>query len=866
MRAKFEPQTDGFNYNEFLEQLRNPAAKPVARTVKNFLVEFGRRPLTLGEQVRFIHDFLEFIAGKMKECIVWQHTSEREFENAREGMEKLVMNRLYPVCFSPAASDDADKDRVLREKMSLFRWIREEHLDIPHSAQNTAFLQFAKAELLKMNNFKSPRDKVICILNCCTVIYGLLKHMKGGSEDVGADRFLPLLIFVVITASPPKLVSNIQYISRFRSADRMQSEAGYYVTNLQCAVAFIESMDASCLSITQEEFDKNIEMTIWEIETEKRGNELSAQQKRAEREHQQHQQQQRRIGAVLPDINGERAQWLIDRSSDLAKSTIEKTNNFVGRLISELSTPNASVSGQSTPSGAGNPSPTTSQYPGVQATIQHRQHREASLEQSLEQLSDADGGEQLVAGTAEWGSALALVRDMFPNIDSEIVEIIFESNQGFVPKTIEQLLDISMDNEAREIANEQDDFDAALLDSPRIGVAGAPGDAQSDRPAAAAAAAAHAGSAAIADTTIDSRDNGGDDDGDAAVDEVERWKDRWADDDSSDGEDGENGEAEDEPDSDVEQTEQPGSIASQQAVATAAMSMFGRFDKDLKHADGCLHKAADMFFHPLGEDIFHKWDTNHPAFPGPKLTKVRVECKEKEAKCTSNVEEKKEQVKVTVKVDEKKEAKCEDVKVSVKVDEKTVSHAHAHAHAHAHTHTHGHAHHHHHESHCHDSCHGSCHSGCHGSCHSHCDSHCHSHTHTHSHCHQPVPAPPKHTSWRIYPCYKAIDKYAVVESEWSPTMKDYQADKLWQLHVYLPGVAKDKVSVDIIENTVVVHGQGISHTHCGMWPEHVEHCCNCTRKEQVSFCKQYKLPDRMNLDEAHVEFEADVMVIRIHRR
>lgn len=27
-------------------------------------------------------------------------------------------------------------------------------------------------ELLKMNNYKAPRDKLICILNCCKVIFG----------------------------------------------------------------------------------------------------------------------------------------------------------------------------------------------------------------------------------------------------------------------------------------------------------------------------------------------------------------------------------------------------------------------------------------------------------------------------------------------------------------------------------------------------------------------------------------------------------------------------------------------------------------------------------------------------------------------
>ena len=63
--------------------------------------------------MKLIHDFLnvrsqprafkiqskaptfQFIAEKMQECEVWKNTTEAEFDNALEGMEKLVMNRLY---------------------------------------------------------------------------------------------------------------------------------------------------------------------------------------------------------------------------------------------------------------------------------------------------------------------------------------------------------------------------------------------------------------------------------------------------------------------------------------------------------------------------------------------------------------------------------------------------------------------------------------------------------------------------------------------------------------------------------------------------------------------------------------------------
>lgn len=37
-----------------------------------------------------------------------------------------------------------------------------------------------------------------------------MKHMEG---DEGADVFLPLLIYVVIRANPPRLISNLQYVN-----------------------------------------------------------------------------------------------------------------------------------------------------------------------------------------------------------------------------------------------------------------------------------------------------------------------------------------------------------------------------------------------------------------------------------------------------------------------------------------------------------------------------------------------------------------------------------------------------------------------------------------------------------------------------
>ncbi|KAK4134050.1 hypothetical protein BT67DRAFT_306412 [Trichocladium antarcticum] len=254
-----EPEPSlAFDFHRFLEQLRNKKADPVARYLKSFLSEFGKRQWMVHEQVKIISDFLAFIGNKMAQCEVWREVSDAEFDNAREGMEKLVMNRLYTQTFSPTIptpqpipgakpkkrggerpmgpgrrgqhQEDVERDEILAQKIGIYSWVKEEHLDIPPvSESGKRFLKLAQQELLKIKSYRAPRDKIICVLNCCKVIFGLLKHSKS---DSSADSFMPMLIYVVLHANPEHLVSNVQYILRFRNQEKLGGEAGYYLSSL----------------------------------------------------------------------------------------------------------------------------------------------------------------------------------------------------------------------------------------------------------------------------------------------------------------------------------------------------------------------------------------------------------------------------------------------------------------------------------------------------------------------------------------------------------------------------------------------------------------------------------------------------------
>ncbi|KAK9455612.1 hypothetical protein V1511DRAFT_458254 [Dipodascopsis uninucleata] len=285
-----QPAELPFDFQRFLEQLRHKGADPLARYLKSFLHEFGKRSWTVREQVKIVQDFQSFIAPRLSQYPPFATLPDSEVANALEGMEKLIMNRLYVQTFSPEITparrtfsheEDLLRDNILDEKMHIWSWIEGQHLDIDRSILDSGerFVGLAKDELLKINNYRAPRDKVICILNCCKVIFGLLRQTH---TEESADKFLPILIYVVIKAQPQNLFSNVQYIMRFRNPDKLNGEAGYYLSSLQGAMSFIETLDRTSLNITNEEFEERVEQSVKLIQERTRA--LKDQNARLERE------------------------------------------------------------------------------------------------------------------------------------------------------------------------------------------------------------------------------------------------------------------------------------------------------------------------------------------------------------------------------------------------------------------------------------------------------------------------------------------------------------------------------------------------------------------------------------------------------
>ncbi|CAL5398722.1 unnamed protein product [Camellia sinensis] len=259
MDTSSSSSTQSLTFYDFLDRMRNPASLDLVRSIKSFIVSFSFYAANTENDGKRLQDFLLTMEAAIRDHPLWAGASEEEIDCAIEGLEKYVMTKLFSRTFT--SPEDAKIDQEISEKICLLQYfLRPEHLDIPEVFHNAASWLLAEKELPKINAFKAPREKLLCILNCCRVINNLLLNASVSENRVpGADDFLPVLIYITIKANPPQLHSNLKFIQLYRRQAKLVSEAAYYFTNLVSAKSFIVDLDAKSLSINETEFQESMQ-------------------------------------------------------------------------------------------------------------------------------------------------------------------------------------------------------------------------------------------------------------------------------------------------------------------------------------------------------------------------------------------------------------------------------------------------------------------------------------------------------------------------------------------------------------------------------------------------------------------------------
>lgn len=109
-----------------------------------------------------------------------------------------------------------------------------------------------------INQFKTPRDKVIILINFVYILNTMINENSKKKKPSGADEVFPIVVYAILKSGIRKLKSNMKYIKNFRHFSRLESAEEYYFTTISSAIEFIEKLKLEHLAhIDHNEFIKS---------------------------------------------------------------------------------------------------------------------------------------------------------------------------------------------------------------------------------------------------------------------------------------------------------------------------------------------------------------------------------------------------------------------------------------------------------------------------------------------------------------------------------------------------------------------------------------------------------------------------------
>ena len=180
-----------------------------------------------------------------------------------EAVERVVCEKVYDKIWKHRSSDDDARDEKLRSRTASLALVgiglKELHMDADPTKEHVRktaaekedeiyrSLATARESLQNMDLERYPLGKLQHLTAAHKSIVETLSQLFPSSSS--ADEILPTLIYTLIT-SPPEginVVSNLNFIQRFRASAKVDGEAAYCLVNLEAAISFLETVDLSSL-------------------------------------------------------------------------------------------------------------------------------------------------------------------------------------------------------------------------------------------------------------------------------------------------------------------------------------------------------------------------------------------------------------------------------------------------------------------------------------------------------------------------------------------------------------------------------------------------------------------------------------------
>ncbi|KAK4993163.1 hypothetical protein LTR50_000649 [Elasticomyces elasticus] len=179
-----------------------------------------------------------------------------------EAVERGVCEKVYDRIYQHRSTDDEERDSKLRSRAAALAVVgiglkdlhvepktvegaeEESTEDMERRIQESLFT--ARESLRAMHTSRYPLGKLQHLTTAHKSIVETLSLLFPSSS---ADEILPTLIYTLITSPPEGLnvISDLNFVQRFRCASRVDGEAAYCLVNLEAAISFLETVDLSSL-------------------------------------------------------------------------------------------------------------------------------------------------------------------------------------------------------------------------------------------------------------------------------------------------------------------------------------------------------------------------------------------------------------------------------------------------------------------------------------------------------------------------------------------------------------------------------------------------------------------------------------------
>ncbi|KAK5627944.1 hypothetical protein RRF57_003659 [Xylaria bambusicola] len=179
-----------------------------------------------------------------------------------EAVERRLCEGIYDRIYRHRTTHDEAQDDKLRSKTAALAVVGIGPADlgvdlgesseegpealVKKNAEIREYLDQARKDLILMNQKRYPLGKLNCLKAAHKSIVDTLSYFHPSSS---ADEIMPMLIYTLITMPPETLnvISDSNFIQRFRWEEKLEGEAAYCLTNLEAAITFLQTVDLASL-------------------------------------------------------------------------------------------------------------------------------------------------------------------------------------------------------------------------------------------------------------------------------------------------------------------------------------------------------------------------------------------------------------------------------------------------------------------------------------------------------------------------------------------------------------------------------------------------------------------------------------------